>query len=234
LGRDLRVKPNDVRHFGGYLKQLGVVAIVFVGLMSIMQALTFVVSNTWVLLAFREPTPENVVSSIGVLAGVALSLALGFLLLAKRHRLADRLLDDTEVDFAIDGVTLLRVAVIVFGLILLVGSAPRLIGAASAWASQEALERSYEMELTQDPSVYWTVAADALIGIIEALVGVLFLVRSQSLAERLWLGARPIAVVTRPMSACPSCGAAFDPDDYVDKASARCIECRDLLFPASV
>ncbi len=223
-----------VRHIGGHLKQLGVVAIVFVGLMSIMQALTFIAGNTWAFTMISDPTPENVISFIGVVAGVALSLALGFILLAKRHRLADRLLDDTEVDFAIDGVTLLRVAVIVFGLILLVGSVPRLIGSVSAWASQLALERSYDMQLSQDPSVYWSIAAGALVGIIEAVVGVIFLVRSQSLAERLWFGARPIAVVSRPMSACPSCGAAFDPDDYVDRASARCVECRDLLFPGSV
>jgi len=225
---------KKVGHFGGYLKQLGVVAIVFVGLTSIMQALTFVAGNTWAFAMIGDPTPENVISFIGVMTGVALSLALGFLLLAKRHRLADRLFDDTEVDFAIDGVTLLRVAVIVFGLILLVGSAPRLIGSVSSWASQVAMERAYDMELSQDPGVYWSIAAGALIGVLEAVAGVVFLVRSQSLAERLWFGARPIAEVSRPMSACPSCGAAFDPDDYVDRANARCVECRDLLFPGSV
>ncbi len=216
------------------MRRLGVVAIVFVGLTAIAQAITTLAGNAWAFVALTEPAIENVLTVVGLVASVVLSLAFGFVLLAKRHRLADRLLDDTEVDFAIDGVTMLRVAVIVFGLILLVGSVPRLVSSVSSWATQVALERSYDMELTQETGEYWSMVASALIGIIEAVVGAVFLVRSQWLAERLWFGARPVAVAASPSSNCPSCGAGFDPDDYVDRANARCVECRELLFPESV
>ena len=217
------------------MRSLGKVAIVTMGLVVVAWALALVPSWAWVVASSQQQPGTNWWLTIGApLLPTAIAVAFGYWLIARRDSLSTRLFDDTESPIAVDGFGLLRVCIIVLGLGLIIVSVPRLIGAVGTWGSYVAMTPAEASGLGPSAVQWSMLAATAVTGLAQLAAGVLFVRRSRRIAARLWRPRTDARPLSAEMSACPACDAAYDPRDYEDASSARCVECHSPLHPESV
>jgi hypothetical protein len=218
------------------MRGLGKVVIVAMGFGVAAWALALTPSWAWIVASGFQQPGTNWLPVIGaLLVPTGLLIAFGWWLIAKRDWLSARLFDDTDTPIAVDGPDLLRVGIIILGLGLLIVSIPRLLGAIGTWGTY-ATQQPAADQMTVVEAPWPTLAATAAIGLVQLVAGVLFLRRSEPIAERLWIPRRPAgpAPTPREISTCPACGAAFDARDYDDAGSAICAACHSPLYPGSV
>ena len=169
------------------MRTIGTVAIVIFGLAVMMGAVGVLATSVWMLPTMSMDGTYDVVPILLFVAGVALLLGAGFWLVAKRQFLAERLFEDTEASLLLDGSSLLRVGLILIGVVWVFGAIPRFISAASAWFTYlsirtgSGLGSDYAFGTWTD-----TVLPNVLAGAVELGFGVLFVMRSEPLADRLW------------------------------------------------
>jgi membrane protein YqaA with SNARE-associated domain len=205
------------------VKRLGVVAIVFAGLLVIGQSISLLST------AMRGSAGSGLrggallLATSGSIAGVGVGVVFGVLLIAFRRQLADRWFDDDETGWSIDGVTLLRVGLVLLGTIMVAEAIPTLfisMGSAMIQAF------TFSKEMGSDQSQIWSGlllsgGLSAVFGLVRALIGVLLVVYAGRLSGRLMRQPR-VATPRRSepvqMLACASCGATYDPADYREGA----------------
>ena len=208
------------------MRSLGTVAIVILGLAVMMTALGLFANAFWILQALSPEGTFDLGSAAVIFTGAGLLFAGGYWLVAKRHALAARLFEETDVAIAVDGRTLLRVGVIVIGVVWVFGSIPR-------WLSAFTMSLTFFSAGNEYLYVTWMdILPNALAGAVELGVGLLFVLRSEAVAGRLWtLGATSSQVQApeSPVLECPVCGAPYDPAEYRDMDAARCVKCGSRL-----
>ena len=214
------------------MRKLGALAIAVVGLAIIANALSMFGNSSWLFQSMSYLS--DWLSVLGTLIGVALMAAFGYWLIVKRESLAARLFDDSDLSLQVDAPSLLRVALIVIGILLLLVSAPRVIGIVSSAITISASVSSPEYGFAPGTFPWWEVVGSAVMIAIELAIGVLLVWRSASVATWLWNLGVLAEDVSSQVETCASCGAAFDPADYRDRSSALCHDCGAPLFPGSV
>ena len=212
------------------MRGLGKVAIVATGFGVAAWALALMPSWAWIVASgFQQPGTSWFPMIGALLVPTGLLMAFGWWLIARRDWLSGRLFDDADTPIAVDGPDLLRVGIIILGLGLLIVSIPRLLGTIGTRGTYATQQRAPDqMTIVEGP---WpTLAAAAAVGLVQLVAGVLLLRRSDAIARRLWLPRRETGPMPGEMSACPACGAGFDPEDYDDASSARCATCHSPLY----
>jgi len=214
------------------VRRLGVVAITVAGVVVIAQGLALLPQSTWLLQAYTPLDRTTLLSFILYAVAVAVIVMFGGLLIVRREHLAARWFDETDADLALDALGLLRAGLIVVGVGLLMQGVTRLLAAASSTVSAFTYQAMPEYGGLQ--VVDWTsIAVHGLIGVVLFAAGALLMTRSDPFASRLWSGKTPQPESQRGGSTCPVCGAAYDPAEYRDPASARCDQCGSELNSSS-
>ncbi|MBI5232550.1 MAG: hypothetical protein HY876_10360 [Coriobacteriales bacterium] len=126
---------------------------------------------------------------------------------------------------------MLRVALIVFAFVVAVDAIPRLVGAASSWAMFSVQEVSFQTDMQLSAFQYEAVISGLVTGLLELAIAGVLLWQSDAIARLFWFKRTPTPPRDPEGARCPSCGAPFDPDDYVDPDTARCTQCRQPLYP---
>jgi hypothetical protein len=212
---------------GEFMKKLGVIVIVAIGLLAVLQG------TAYLGFAFSSASPGAGMDGSWLLNAMSLALpmggafAIGFLLIAYRDRLANRWFEDGEVSTPVDAPSLLRVVLLAIGVWMVASATPELIG--SIMTAFTIRVGGYSQELGLAPS-FFSMAPRALPQILEIAVGIVLIARSEPLARRLWQG-RPTVEQppASPLSACPSCGEPYAPGDYGDVENAKCSRCKEPL-----
>lgn len=202
------------------MRKLGTIAIVWIGLVTLVQGVTLVgaflpVGQLMIDGTELHPLLAYLFAALPFIG----SLTLGALLIMNRHRLARRWFDDTPIDISLDGTALMRFSLIFIGVVLftmailsLFGKFPRIYSMATRSDLSWAISGATEPTLSD---IFLTLLRD----LVQLGLGALFVMRSQPLAERLWAGrtATPAEAGSdpAPLSTCKSCGQPFDPEDYI-------------------
>ena len=204
------------------MRRLGVIAIVIVGLWSLVQAVALL-SMPVEILVFGGGSHSKALSFGVLLIPAVGAVVLSVLVILNRRRLSERWFDDVPVDLSLSVVPLLRVGVALIGLGLIAYALPAFLGS---------ITRPFL--LSGPPSAYglgyvWRTSVPAIVvEVAEAVIGVLLIAFSGTIAGRLWSG-RPVKQIPAEpteLSRCPSCGAAYDPADYRGgHFTARCSVC---------
>jgi len=215
------------------VRKFGAVALTLMGLFIITQALTFMITTaSFIFAPFEQFSPSMLMSLAVYVLGVAIVVGLGALLIARRDALAARWFDDSEAAIALDALSLLRVGLIIIGITLVLYSIPQLLGVASvvyAYLTQGASGQFGPMYTSADLVAQ---AAAALGALVELAAGLVFLARSQPVAEWLWARSQTSSGV-RSEDTCPACGEDYDPSDYRDGTTGVCANCGSDLPPRS-
>lgn len=211
------------------MKKLGVVAIVVMGLWTVAQSLTIAVSRVF--------SPAEALFSLMLAAGY---MTFGILLIFGRNWLADKWFKDSSNEASIDGVSLLQIGFILFGVFLIIEAIPGIflmvIGRIAEVNMLNSAISSQSYEVTSD---FWTVILPGLVTPIVRLgLGVFLIKSSEYLADRLWYGwnfaervkdAEELETYT-DLPSCSSCGTPYDPADYrLDAVAPECSNCGNIL-----
>jgi len=215
------------------VRKFGAVALTLMGLFIITQALTFMITTASFIFAPFEQFSAGMLMSLAVyVLGVAMVVGLGAFLIARRDALATRWFDDSEAAIALDALSLLRVGLIVIGISLALHSIPQLLGAASGvygYVTQGSYGQFGPVYTSADLVAQIAAALGAL---VEFAAGLVFLARSQPVAEWLWARSQTGSRM-RSEDTCPACGEAYDPSDYRDGTDVVCANCGSDLPPRS-
>jgi hypothetical protein len=210
------------------VRGLGVVALVFAGVMMIGQAIALVtVPITYASMAFDMGELATAVYLVAMLPALA-SLALGLVLILARHSLAERLFDHSDISVSIGPADALRIGFTLLGVWLVLGAIPEAFLA----LAQGVFQTSATLGVLD---VYSVLGADLfgayanfVMPAVRIALGIFLVAKAEPIAERLWSGPAPAPVKT-PRSACSACGETYDPADYVEGAEIRCERCGMLL-----
>jgi hypothetical protein len=221
------------------LKKLGVVAIVVVGLSALVQAFSLTQLPLSAMYGLGQSGPGTLVIFIYSLLPVLATLGLGGFLIARRERLAERWFDGTSLEIAVDAVSLLRIGIVLSGIGMIVSTIPQLLLTA---VNPLLITLQQRADFGDSGLVTYSFWFNDLPRIVVLLLeiggGVALVAASRSISVWLWhgkgesAGADGLAPGDAPenLSACPSCGAPFDPSDYAGGlATARCSECKEPL-----
>jgi uncharacterized paraquat-inducible protein A len=222
----LQLIPNTLgAEMGEIVKKLGVIVLVAMGLLAILQG----VSYFGIIMQMASSGPESGVSPVANAAAYAVpavgAFLIGFLLIAFRARLADRWFEDGEIAVSVDATSLVRVAIIAMGVWMVAFGIPAVLGSVIYGLTSAAQGLAQGM----GPSVY-DMLPRALPEALMIVIGVILVARSAPLSRRLWEVRPAIAEpATQELPACPNCGTQYDPDDYRDAESAKCSRCKEPL-----
>lgn len=213
------------------MRRLGVVAIVVVGLLSVIRAVTMLATNAFAYGMILDD-PSSWVQVLGFVLWAVALLAFGFWLIIKRGYVADSLFDEDQAVVVTDPVALLRIALLVIGIMFTIEGSLAIVNAAGQATWRASMERTFGAEIALAPGAEWGGGLSIVLALIQLAVGALFLKSSGPLAQRLWSGAvvEPPTDVTLPT--CPACDSPYDPADYCDMATAECVHCGSLLKPS--
>lgn len=202
------------------MRKLGIVAIVLIGLWTIVLAFAQAINKAW--------TAPEALGSLIFSAGL---LAFGILLIFGRNWLADRWFQDSSLGASIDAISILRVGFVLIGVYLIASAIPVLSGVVLAGFYVAIAQDSQPMNyFGYDPFIWEGIVRGSSSGIVSLGFGLLLIKRSAPLADRLWSG-RKVKERTASISpACPSCGTPYDPADYSpDAAEPWCFTCHKPL-----
>lgn len=200
------------------MRNLGVVALVVVGLFLIGGAISSIASAGYL---FSPGGPDASVMTAFLGLSIVLALAFGIGLIAFRASIARRLFGDDDLGISVDAGALLTVGTALLGIDLVAEAVPRMVLSVSSAFVQHAM-----MQGGGEPGVgLGLLLVDGVAsGLTHLAIGV----------GLVW-GARPIsAFLTRPRGqaattpaalTCPECGAPYDPAEYCEGVERRCAAC---------
>lgn len=172
------------------------------------------------LLSFGVPGNEiDTLSKALAWIPIVAALAIGLWLIHKRHALAARWFDDSQSPIGSDPRTLLRLALLVVGVVLIARAIPALVagitsGVETSWESSS-LDNSVQTQV----SWVWTRALTSSAGpAVELVAGALLMAFSTRLANRLW-GPRGRSVSAQAAASSTDAESA-EAVDHPDSASA--------------
>lgn len=211
------------------MRRLGSVALVCVGLLVIVDALGMLqrVLLSW---GYADgPADAARLSLLGLLPALVVGW-LGVWLVRRRHVLAERWFNDSAVENGIEPQTLLQLALLVAGVVIVARALAGLVGAIATSVSWSTTE--YDGVGETHVSWDWYGLLFCVYPLAYGVVGGLLVVFSRRLAGRLFPSdGPPVPRSVEPGDpVCPSCGAAYDPKDYRDDALEKvCDACGGLL-----
>ena len=209
-------------------------ALVVTGLLVIADALRSLSGFIYAFqLLFSSPAERSlgVYALIGVLLVFGSLMGFGTYLILNRAKLANRWFDDDAMP-SVSARDLLRTAIVVMGLALIAWATADVLHAATDIATARLQAAGGLSDFSEPSRQAWAVAS-AVAGLAQIALGAFLIAWSESLTAR-HLGLRPSAAApaVTETATCPECGAAYNPEDYVDLSSARCSECRNPLAGA--
>lgn len=216
------------------MKRLGTVGIALIGLMALMQSLSFAGLPVGAAGAIGGASRVQwlAIFASTLLPFVAL-FAFGLILIVNRQSLADRWFEDPDVDAWPPAPQLLRVGLILVGVTFIAAVVPALVSAVTGPIARAIQLRA---ELEGSPMADYS-PLSGLLGVIapviRAVIGVYLVARSDRIVMRLWstetmpCESQGPALPTLPTCAC---GTPYDPADYRGAlATPRCPECKEPL-----
>lgn len=219
------------------MRKLGVLAIVFVGLLFLMNALGYTAFPIQLLL-YEMGTRQKVWSELAALVPVIGSATIGVYMIRSRESFADHLFGEDEHAPTVGVEDLVRSGLLLGGLYLMVQAVPTLVsqvGVAfvnmiqfTAISAGDSFVSGTDMRTMLFRSVPGILATLMSFGI-----GWFLVARSRYVTGRLVSGPPPDAIVAPRLEHCPNCGAPYDPLDYAGGLSeARCEECKQPIAPS--
>lgn len=210
------------------MRGLGVVALVFAGVIMVGQALALAtVPISYASLAFDMGELATAVYLVAILPALA-SLALGLVLILGRHSLAERLFDDSDISLAVGPADGLRIGFILLGAWLVLSAIPEAFLALAQGVFQTSATLGVWDAYSVPGADLFGAYANIVMPAVRIALGILLVAKAKPIAARLWSGPAPApANAARP--ACPECGELYDPTDYVEGAEIRCGRCGMLL-----
>lgn len=205
------------------MRKVGAVSIVVMGLLAISMAFNrinvqyFMTSSVSIILLSLLPSASLIL--------------LGTILIRFRDRLAKRWFSDSLFDALVDGVHLVRLILIFFGLLLSTFAISAMITTSVA-ATHDAISRPDPLYSGVEVPGFWGRYFPALAGdLFQFAVGLFMVMASAPLSLRIWSLKR---VETREdkedMSACSVCNEPFNPADYrPDAIEPKCTRCGSPL-----
>jgi hypothetical protein len=175
------------------IKQLGVVAIVVVGLLALVEGVAWIslpIKTIW-----TYGTRQAFVLSLLPLTGY---LVLGALLISNREQLAEKWFQDADIGISLDAVSLLRLGLIIMGVYFVIDAIPRALNSVSSWIIQAA-EGKFDAETSAWSNQGWDfllLLRWLVLPLIQLGIGLLLISRSQPLAGYLWLGRTVVELET--------------------------------------
>lgn len=217
------------------MRKLGVIALTVSGILVIFWGLQLSFQSLWFIPAMFEAGGGNIVSLLSLATSVVLVVLFGSALILKRNTLAERLFSETDADLSFDGISMLRVGLLLFGVYAAFSGTIDLLSSVSMWAFVRTEEAQWGIDLAQTTQQQWDLVSSFAIALIELGAGAVFVTRSGPISRRLWSTHEELPASEDPPSdsSCPSCGTGYDIADYRDPATARCTECGSPLFPGS-
>jgi hypothetical protein len=207
------------------MRRLGVVAIVFVGLLALTASPSLL---NHPLSAIRSDSPSVALMLFAFLPA-ALSFAGGLFLIIRRHELAAAWFDESPVDVVVDSVSVLRLVFIVTGVLILIQGAAALATSIATTAVMAANGGP-----APEPGGLGGLIVSALPVLVFTAVTAglawLLVIKSGALAQWLLRPRQPGPPRPAPLPTCPSCEEPYDPSDYVGGSTrARCAKCGERL-----
>jgi hypothetical protein len=215
------------------MRKLARLGIALMGVWSLVGAISALWYPLTVATLNTGELPKPLAVVMAVLPALA-TAAVGVFLVFGAAWIADRLVPDVDVSLGVAPDALLRVGLILAGLLLVADGAPTFIRylvtpvVDIAIAAAQAGGNASDLGLT---SQLWRSVPYALAALVSVGIGWFLVARSAQLTRRL-LGPAPASAedLSRSLSTCPSCGAEYDPADYVGGlAEPRCSVCSQPL-----
>jgi hypothetical protein len=205
------------------VRNLARIAIIFVGL----TALTRIPDRLWdVAELLRTPDygQRGSTAAVILVAAVVVLAALGIGLVALSGRMAAAWFDNDErAALTIEPAELLRIALLTFGYVTIAYS---ITGGIASIGFTFVNEGAFELGTLPYLAQFAGMIGQFLVGLATiALAGPI----SHRLAGIRQATKRAVPVSTAPLSSCASCGAPYDPDDYIPGVTHRCSECRQVI-----
>lgn len=225
------LQPGRTYLRGNRVKKLGAVAILVVAFTAAAYAVTIIADSAWALQALLDPSAraEGLILLAWTLASSLVLLAAAYYLIRNRERLADRWFDEVGVSISVSEQGLIRVGLVMIGIVLLTWGLPDLIGALGRLATASIQQKMLGLDEVQSTADRLSSIRAIVVVILQMLLGGVLVWRNAPFSQMLWSpeSREPLPAATR--AACPNCGSSYDPDDYADLATARCVECRQPL-----
>ena len=211
------------------MRKLGVVGITLLGLWTAIEA----VNSLFASLTFSSSTGDGV--GITYVAGFYIApamvlLVLGYALIALRERLAARWFEDDSAVAGPDPESLLRIGIIIVGVVFAVIAFQMALTSVLRPIIVAANDRAIFGPGDTGSQPLWTILPGIIARVVQMLIGILLVWFSRPLASWFWRR----QVVGTPQSspelaACPECGVQYDPADYREGGTPRCVKCGQPL-----
>ena len=212
------------------MRNIGVVAVVFMGILVVAQAIALVNFTISMWPMFWDEGFPGVLMVLASIVPVAVTLAFGAYLITRRHQLADAWFNDDSAEVVIEPEILLRTGLILVGVWLIATSLPSFARPFLTWIVQAVRDGTMDSVFAESAPPMFTgflfALPDLLVLSVEMAFGALLILRSRQIAERLWNGASEAAEKVCVDHLCPSCGEPYDPSGYRDDVTEpRCSKC---------
>ena len=211
------------------MRRLTELALFLAGLFAGIQGILMLFSQApWVLQMFDDPE-QRALAVTALATATVLSVALlgiGVVLVIRRRRIAARLFPETPLELVIEAPDLLRVGLVIVGLVVALSTLPDLIIGIGSLLGDTLQSQTMGLE----PFI----AAQQQLGSILRIVGyglafavaIVLVFSSERVASYLWRDAkRSPEQSASEQVLCSTCGAPYDPSDYVDPRMGRCTAC---------
>jgi len=212
------------------VRRIGVAAIVFAGLLALVEVPGLLSGITAV---YRDPS-DFAISRGAMLALETLPLvvALGtaVALIRFRENLAARWFDEGIPETAVGPVSLLQIGVVLSAVFVLMTSVPEAILAVVYGIAQVGwMQGDLASTGMSGASLWLTALGVAVAPIAQVAIAVIVILRAGELSR--WLMRLRPVVEPAPVaqSACPNCGAPYDPADYEPGTKRLCASCHSPL-----
>lgn len=213
------------------MRRIGTVGIALLGIAFSVQAVIGLLTAATFLFDAGRDTALPVVAYLSSFVPVVVLGVAGALLIIYRERLAVSLFGaDDELSVSVDPLSALRIGMFLLGLYVAVYAVSHLANSLLApivsSANDQMLFGTAFTEKRPLSSFLPPIAAS----VAELVLGCVLIWWADGLSTWLWTHRRPErALSSSAVSACPACGATYDPTDYVPGAPSRCVECGQSL-----
>jgi hypothetical protein len=139
---------------------------------------------------------------------------------------------------SVDGVSLLRIALVVTGVVMVAEAVPGFLFAITNGIAQAAIMQSQIASLGDGADSQWGLwlasVSTAVYPLVSFGIGVVLIRRSDSVSRRLWTVPEPTPKASShedEQAHCPTCDEPYNPADYVSMDTAKCSSCGQPLKP---
>ncbi len=178
------LKPKDVSHtIGGFVRRLGVVAIVWVGLMAVLAGIAMMSLPVSFFGTSNELDPTPVALYVAMVLPALAAFLFAAILILGRRSISEWLFEDEEIDLAADPARLLGPALAIMGVWIVSASLPELIAQFVILLSNSLqMAASFQEIGGLGGSSLWDYLTQLTAPVLETTIGVILIIRSSQLA----------------------------------------------------